>query len=90
MLANIQNSVIINKGKDLKISKKKCLTGMADRRVLVQMKKIYLPPGYRENLVRGAWMSDFTCPTFRKFETFGQVGCRTCNTDPYKWLYRRL
>ena len=25
-------------------------------------------------------MLDFTCPTFRKFEIFGQVGCRTCDT----------
>ena len=40
-LANTQNSIIINKGKDLKISKTG-LIGMADRCVLVQVKKIYI------------------------------------------------
>ena len=38
MLANTQNSVIINKRKDLMISKTG-LIGMADRRVLIQLKK---------------------------------------------------
>ena len=35
-------------------------------------------------------MWDFTCPTFQKFEIFGQVECRTCDNDPCKWLYRHL
>ena len=37
MLANTQNPIIVIKGKDLKIG----LIGMADRRVLVQVKRIY-------------------------------------------------
>ena len=41
MLANTQNSITVNKGKDLKISKIG-LIGMADRRLLVQVKKIYI------------------------------------------------
>ena len=28
--------------------------------------------------------------TFRKDEIFLQVGCKTCNMDSYKWLYKRL
>ena len=30
------------------------------------------------------------CLTFWKYEIFWQEGCKTCNMDPYKWLYRRL
>ena len=39
---------------------------------------------------RTAWMLDFTYSTFRKLEIFWQVGCRTCDTGSYKWLFRRL
>ena len=44
MLDNTQNSVIVNEGKDLKISKIG-LIGVADRRLLVQVKKIYRQSG---------------------------------------------
>ena len=50
MLANTQNSVIINKRKDLMISKTG-LIGMADRRVLIQLKKIYRTSGQWDNLI---------------------------------------
>ena len=39
---------------------------------------------------RTARMWDFTRPTFRIFEIFERVRCRTCDMGPYKWLYRRL
>ena len=50
MLANTQNSVIISKRKDLMISKTG-LIGMADRRVLIQLKKIYRTSGQWDNLI---------------------------------------
>ena len=70
--------------------KKTGLTDMADRGFSYKRKK------YIDRLDSGniwywtTWMWDFTCPTFWKFEIFGQVGCRTCDTSLYKWLYRRL
>ena len=66
-----------NTRKDLKISK----TGMADRWVLVQVKKIYqldtLDKGLHSVNISDIWF-------------FGQVGCRTCDMGPYKWLHRHL
>ena len=44
MLSNTQNSMILNKGKDLKNQKAGSI-GMADRRVFVQVNKIYRPSG---------------------------------------------
>ena len=44
MLSNTQNSIIINKGKDLK-NKKLSLKGMADGWILAQVNKIYRPSG---------------------------------------------
>ena len=40
MFSNTQNSIILNKGKDLK-NQKTGLIGMADRWILVQVNKIY-------------------------------------------------
>ena len=89
MISNTQNSIIQTREKIWKYQKTG-LIGMVDRWVLVQVKK------YIDRLESGTiWyqtvcMWDFTCPTFRKFEIFGQVGCMTCDMDSYKWLYKRL
>ena len=86
MLFDTQNSVTRKHGKRFEDIK----TGMADRWALVQAKKIYQPSGMWDKLSRTAWLRDFICPIFWKFEIFGQVGCRTCDMGPYKWLYRHL
>ena len=44
MLFNTQNSIIINKGEDLK-NQKAGLIGMMDRQVIVQVNKIYRSSG---------------------------------------------
>ena len=63
---------------------------MAERWVLVQVKKIYRPMECETNWYRTAGMLDFICPTFQKSEIFKQIGFGTCDMGPYKWLYRHL
>ena len=48
---------------------------MADRRILVHVEKKYIDRLHNGKIwYRTAWMWDFTCPKFRKLETFAQVG----------------
>ena len=63
---------------------------MAERRILVQVKKNINRVDSGKIWYRTSWTWDFTCPTLWKFKTLGQVGCGTCDKGPYKWLYRRL
>ena len=80
MLDNTQYSIIVNKGKDLKISKNRF--NMYGRQVgsRTNEKKCIGNLDSETIRYRTPWMWDFTCPTFWKFEIFGQVGCRTCDT----------
>ena len=77
MLANTQNSIIINKGKDFKILKNRFNSygRQVDSRTSEKKYIDRLDGG--KIWYRTSWMLDFTCPTFRKVDTFGQVGLGT-------------
>ena len=90
MLANTQNSIIINKGKDLKISKKRInrYGGQAGSRTSEKNILTVWIVGKFDIGQLGCWAS--LVQYFGNSEFSDKVGCRTCDTGPYKWLYRRL
>ena len=89
MISNTQNSVITNTGKDLKILKNRSNRYGGQVGSCTSEKNISTVWNVGQFDI-AVWMWDLTCLTFRKFEIFGQVGCRICDMGPYKWLYKRL
>ena len=83
MISITQNLIITNTKKDLKISKHKFNRYGGQVGSCISEKNISTVCMWG-NLILDSLDVGLTCPTFRKFEIFGQVVCRTYDIGIYK------